>query len=1037
MKKSEADKLFRQAVSSRQQNDDDKAEKLLQKIITELPAYQDIHYVYNELGIIALDAERLYEAQDYFEKVIQLNPRYADPWCNLGCLYGVKLDYEKALYHYEKALGLTPNDEVVLSNVLKIYLLQHRWQEVFELCQETLRLNPRNLTALKGLGDYYQQTKDWEMANKFYQKGLKINPDSLDIYYHLGDVATSCGQMTRALDYYTRVLHAYPDRSEPYNQVGRALLFLGKNQEARENFEKALACGSDKPTEIMSNILLAWNYEGNTKPEDIFQRHLSYNEFFRESLVALTHNNEPVIRRKLKIGYVSADFRGHPVAFFIIPVLTFHDHTQVEIICYSNVETPDAITAQIKNLADGWRDINQLPAEEIAKIILQDKIDILVDLSGHTAGNMLPVFALKPAPVQVTWLGYPNTTGLVSMDYRITDAFADPVNVTDTYHSEALVRMPRCFLCYAPIETAPECKEKVHDKHEIIFACFNNFAKATDEILNAWCQILLRIPGSKLVFKSLIFADKKAADEVMKKFMEKGIELSRVSLLARDSSTERHLERYNEVDIALDTYPYHGTTTTCEALYMGVPVVTIAGDRHASRVGVSLLSTIGAQELIVDSVEAYVDKACELALDVDQLRRYKLELRSKMKNSSLMDAQQFTADLENEYKKMWATWCQGQEKAESGWMKMDTGTMQPEQAVRVLARIVEKIEEVRQKLQVGMQLDSTLAQAGNIIEQFTIVQNQLATGNLPEGVVEKCTTTLNDVLRGLLSGYEKSDTVSVQKALLQLKHIAEDLQQDFQFNNQVQASNATILDSKSLLEKINQFPFWYHKIELPGGIITPGWAPLNKNAYRIPEDLTGMRVLDVGAWDGFWTFEALKRGAKQVVAIDDFSDFLGNLNNSDRRAWETFDLCKEALGYSDEQCQRYDMSVYDISKEKLGEFEIVFFFGTLYHLRHPLLALDKLSSLCKKEIYVETAILDDYSPFQGGLGHGYSGNHIVAEFYSGTQYGSNDTNWWVPTMKCLAHLVFAAGFGDVTSWKLTDNPQSLPHCRGFARGKKV
>jgi tRNA (mo5U34)-methyltransferase len=241
---------------------------------------------------------------------------------------------------------------------------------------------------------------------------------------------------------------------------------------------------------------------------------------------------------------------------------------------------------------------------------------------------------------------------------------------------------------------------------------------------------------------------------------------------------------------------------------------------------------------------------------------------------------------------------------------------------------------------------------------------------------------------------------------------------------------------ENIQEKISQFPYWYHKVELPHGIVTPGWAPLSKDDYRIPVDLSGKRVLDVGAWDGFWTFEALKRGAAQVVAIDDFSDYLGSLPKENRRAWQTFDTCREILGYSEFQCPRFDMSVYDIREETFGTFDVVFFFGTLYHLRHPLLALDRLSAVCRDEIYVESAILDDFSPYRGGFGHGYPDGQMVMEFYPTSQYANNETNWWAPTLSCLGYLVRAAGFSKAEGWKLTATPDSIPQCRGFIHGQK-
>ena len=241
---------------------------------------------------------------------------------------------------------------------------------------------------------------------------------------------------------------------------------------------------------------------------------------------------------------------------------------------------------------------------------------------------------------------------------------------------------------------------------------------------------------------------------------------------------------------------------------------------------------------------------------------------------------------------------------------------------------------------------------------------------------------------------------------------------------------------EQLQQRIDSFPYWYHRIELPGGIVTPGWAPLSPSIYLVPERLDGLRVLDVGAWDGYWTFEALKRGAREVVAMDDFSDFLGRLENRERRAWETFDLCKEVLGFSDEVCKRIGMSVYDATEEKLGKFDIVFFFGTLYHLRHPLLALDRLAAICKREIYVESAISDDYSPYHGGLGHGHGADRVVMEFYPSKEYSNNASNWWAPTLLCMSQMVAAAGFHEVQRWKLTETPTLLSQCRGFVKGIK-
>ena len=241
---------------------------------------------------------------------------------------------------------------------------------------------------------------------------------------------------------------------------------------------------------------------------------------------------------------------------------------------------------------------------------------------------------------------------------------------------------------------------------------------------------------------------------------------------------------------------------------------------------------------------------------------------------------------------------------------------------------------------------------------------------------------------------------------------------------------------EDLKRRVGRHGFWYHRIALPGGVVTPGVNPLSMEAYGVPHDLSGKRVLDVGAWDGYWTFEALKRGARQVLAIDDFSDLMGFLSTADRESWETFDLCRDALGYDASRCSRQELSVYDVSEQVAGRFDVVFLFGALYHLRHPLLALDRLSAVCDREIYVESHILNDYSPYRGGFGKGYD-NELVMEFYPDDQLAGNASNWWTPTLECLAQMVRAAGFTDVKSWKLLDHPTEVGLCRGFAKGTKA
>jgi predicted O-linked N-acetylglucosamine transferase (SPINDLY family) len=298
--------------------------------------------------------------------------------------------------------------------------------------------------------------------------------------------------------------------------------------------------------------------------------------------------------------------------------------------------------------------------EEVAKLIRRDRIDILVDLAGHTGDNRLFVFAYKPAPVQVSWLGYPNTTGLQAIDYRLTDAVADPAGEADSLHSEKLVRLKNGFLCYRPSPAAPgiaplPCLEKGH----ITFGSFNNISKTSPAVVKTWAEIMRLVPNAHLILKCTQFADKGTRDRYTRLFNDEGIAQDRIRLLAKLPKTEDHLDLYGQVDIGLDPFPYNGTTTTCEALWMGVPVVTMLGERHAGRVGASIMHQVGMTELLVaGDVNAYVNKALFLAGDVHRLAELRRNLRSRLANSPLCDARSFAENIENEYRKMWQRWCE-------------------------------------------------------------------------------------------------------------------------------------------------------------------------------------------------------------------------------------------------------------------------------------------------------------------------------------------------------------------------------------------
>lgn len=370
------------------------------------------------------------------------------------------------------------------------------------------------------------------------------------------------------------------------------------------------------------------------------------------------HESDFTHTRRLRVGYVSPDFRQHSVAYFIEPVIAEHDRQRFEVYCYSDVARPDPVTERFKALADHWHDVSADSDETLARRIRGDGIDLLVDLDGHAAGNRLPVFAQKPAPVQMTYLGYPATTGLPEMDYRITDGVADPLESVDSASSEIRVRLPNGFLCYRPSDAAPPVAAANKDGGTITFGSFNELPKVSPEVVRSWSRILEQLPGSTLLLKAAALGDPATRTRVKRRFEAAGVSSGRIELLGRTATLEEHLALYARVDVALDTFPYNGTTTTCEALYMGVPVVTLEGAAHAGRVGASLLSVLQLTELVAASEDDYVDTAVALATDAERRVTFHATLRDRLRSSALCDSRSFVPSLEAIYLDCWSRWCE-------------------------------------------------------------------------------------------------------------------------------------------------------------------------------------------------------------------------------------------------------------------------------------------------------------------------------------------------------------------------------------------
>ncbi|MCG7851794.1 MAG: tetratricopeptide repeat protein, partial [Methanosarcinaceae archaeon] len=450
-----------------------------------------------------------------------------------------------------------------------------------------------------------------------------------------------------------------PQNSLVYNNLAVVLKDIGKLNEAenclRQAIEKDPSCHV-----YYTNLLFLRNYNPQHDAKSIFYEHLQFAKRYAEPLSTsiIPHLNRRIITRRLRIGYVSPDFKFHSVAFFIEPILTEHNRESFEIFCYSDWPSPDQVTRRIQEHVEHWRDIIGMPDKDVHDLIRKDEIDILVDLAGHASNIRMLLFARKPAPIQVSWIGYPATTGLPTVDYKIVDNYTDPLGMTEQFYTEKLLRMPHSFLCYLPERDSPEVSPlPALSARNITFGSFNAFAKLSPDVFTLWTSILQATPNSRLIIKTQNLSDSMLRDQVIDKFRKKGIDQNRIELLSWALSTREHLKTYDKVDIGLDTLPYNGTTTTCEAMWMGVPVVTLAGNTHVSRVGVSLLSNIGLQEFIAHTNKEYVDIAVNLSNDLERLQSLRKRLRDIMKESSLCDVKRFTLNLEMCYRQMWEKWC--------------------------------------------------------------------------------------------------------------------------------------------------------------------------------------------------------------------------------------------------------------------------------------------------------------------------------------------------------------------------------------------
>ncbi|MBP2229054.1 putative O-linked N-acetylglucosamine transferase (SPINDLY family) [Azospirillum agricola] len=587
------------------------AERAYLAAILRAPGFAD---AYNGLGVTLAAVGRVEDAIAAFRRAVAEQPRHADAGHNLASMLTNCGRHDEVFVLYRDWLDSDPGNERLIFLTGTAALMADCLPEAETYLRRVLLRQPRDAAAWNNLALTLAHRGLVGEAIEAFAKAVEIRPDYLDALFGMASSYQAAGQEQRALETYEQVRALVPE-------------FV----------------------EIDSNILMSLNYSDTLSPEEIYDRHRRWGDETlrrRGGLPAPVVPAQLLMGRRLRIGYVSPDFRLHSVAMFLLPLLRNHDRSRVELFAYSHVEKTDFITEEILQQMEHWRSINGLTADKVADLIREDGIDLLIDLAGHTGRNRLDVFARRPAPVQATWLGYPATTGLATVDVRFTDAVADPPGETNRWHVERLERLEH-FLCYGPLGPTPDpLPLPMLERDHVTFGSFNALSKLNDATAALWSRVLRAVQGSRLVLKSKVLIDPAIRDRVTALFAGHGVAPERLTLLSHINNHFGHLDAYGDIDIALDPMPYNGTTTTCEALWMGVPVLTLPGNVHAARVGASLLTAAGLTDWIAAGADDFVAKAVALTAVPRDLSDIRAGLRARLQASPLCDGAAFARHFE-------------------------------------------------------------------------------------------------------------------------------------------------------------------------------------------------------------------------------------------------------------------------------------------------------------------------------------------------------------------------------------------------------
>lgn len=622
----------------------------LRQAIALQPRYAEAHY---NLGIALQNSGRVGEAAKEFLEAAKLKPDFVDAHNNLGIALKDLGKFDLAAAAGREVVRLKPDFAEGHYNLGIALFLKGEYREAIAIYRRALELKPSYALAQNNLGNVLLHIGEVDEAIAAYRDAIAADPKYAQAHYNLGTALHRKGDLDGAIAAHHQAIALDLKYFQAFNNLGNVLKDNGRIDEAMGAFRKAIAIKPDF-AEAHSNLVFAMQYDSGATHQSIREELERWNQAHAKGVRTFPPRlqGDRTADRRLRIGYVSPDFCQHVVGRNILPLLKNHDRAEVEVFCYSSVVKEDGMTEEFRRLGHGWRNIFGVSDDKAAEMIRADGIDILVDLALHTAGNRLGIFAREPAPVQATFAGYPGSTGLSTIDYRLTDPYLDPEGQDENWYSETSWRLPHTFWCYQPMVEV-EVGELPWQKNGLItFGCLNNFCKVNEPTLRMWAKVMKAVPDSRLL---MIAPAASARDRVRGFLNREGIAVERLEFVGRQSRAE-YLRTYHRIDIGLDTTPYNGHTTSLDSYWMGAPVVTLVGERVVGRAGLSQLSNLGLEGLAARSEEEFVGIAVGLAKDAQRLAGLRGSLRGRMEKSPLMDAAGFARDIEAAYRGMWGVW---------------------------------------------------------------------------------------------------------------------------------------------------------------------------------------------------------------------------------------------------------------------------------------------------------------------------------------------------------------------------------------------